>query len=138
MMDKHYKGVTLSALQKEMAKNEKMIYKLKDAIDQDKTSIAVYTLGTALSAYFGKIFAECASCIKKDIIVVCAVLTGALLFFKGALHFINIVSNSGELSQRVARAKALKEQNEALQKQKSAQKQKEVLENLREPEEIEQ
>ena len=138
MMDKHYKGVTLSALQKEMAKNEKMIYKLKDAIDQDKTSIAVYTLGTALSAYFGKIFAECTNCIKKEVIVACAVITGALLFFKGALHFINIVSNSGELSQRVARAKALKEQNEALKKQKQAPKKNEVPENLREQEEIEQ
>lgn len=138
MMDKHYKGVTLSALQKEMAKNERMIHKLRDAIDQDKTSIALCTLGTAMSAYFGKILTECASCIKKDIIVVCAVLTGALLFFKGALHFVNLVSNSGELSQRVARAKALKEQNEALQKQKSAPKQKNVLKNLREPEEIEQ
>ncbi len=137
-MDKHYKGITLPALQKEMAKNERMIHKLRDAIDQDKTSIAVCTLGTAMSAYFGKILTECASFIKNDIIVVCAVLTRALLFFKGALHFVNFVSNAGELSQRVARAKALKEQNEALQKQKSAQKQKEVLENLREPEEIEQ
>lgn len=48
------------------------------------------------------------------------------------------MANSGELSQRVARAKAIKEQNEALQKQKPAPKQNEVPENLREPEEIEQ
>lgn len=137
MMD-NYKGVTLSALQKEMAKNEKMIHKLKDAIDEDKTSIAVCTLGTALSAYFGKILAECTSCIKKEIIVVCAVISGALLFFKGGVHFVNMVANSGELSQRVARAKAIKEQNEALQKQKPAPKQNEVPKNLREPEEIEQ
>ena len=59
-------------------------------------------------------------------------------FSKGGVHFVNMVANSGELSQRVARAKAIKEQNEALQKQKPAPKQNEVPENLREPEEIEQ
>lgn len=51
MMD-NYKGVTLSALQKEMVKNEKIIHKLKDAIDEDKTSIAVCTLGHSFVSIF--------------------------------------------------------------------------------------